>query len=68
MKTMEKSMDIGWDYSVRWRTLSGEKRVVYVSGRATRMQAKAEAINLARSLGWTPRRWWQFWRWGDSRP
>lgn len=39
---------------------------VEASGFKTRREAFAAALEDARASGWTPPRWWQFWRWSDT--
>lgn len=31
-------------------------------------RTEVDALNVAKEMGWTPTRWWQFWRWfsGDG--
>lgn len=31
-------------------------------------EAAIAAIDVVRKDGWTPPRWWQYWRWGDNCP
>jgi hypothetical protein len=49
---------------IAWNDRNGY-HAVEVSGYATAEEAKAEAIISAGGLGWTPPKWWQWWRWGD---
>jgi hypothetical protein len=30
-------------------------------------QAQLDALRAAAALGWRPRRWWEYWRWGEPR-
>lgn len=50
-----------------WTEFGGDKVSVAVSGCADHQEAFEEALRLATMDGWTPPRWWQFWRWGDTR-
>lgn len=34
---------------------------------ATEAEAWHQVIGWARQSGWTPPRWWQWWRWRDTR-
>jgi hypothetical protein len=43
----------------------GSRESVTVGGCDTREEAMREALKLAKESGWTPPRWWQWWRWGD---
>lgn len=31
-------------------------------------ESEEAAINALRSMGYTPPRWWQWWRWGENKP
>ena len=49
---------------IRWSSYGGAHLVQ--SGRHnSKIEAWAEALRMAVSLGYTPRRWWQWWRWRD---
>jgi hypothetical protein len=37
---------------------------VEVSG-DTLTEVQEAAVKLAKESGWTPRHWWQFWRWSE---
>jgi hypothetical protein len=56
--------EVRWGYTVRW--WNGQSCTS--SGYKTKEEAKAAAFAFAKELGWTPRRWWQFWRWGEKTP
>ena len=51
--------------TVMWTDRSGACTVVTVSDCETLDEARRSAMHSAKSLGWTPPRWWQWWRWGD---
>lgn len=38
---------------------------VSVEGCATREEAFSKAIQFAKDAGWTPPKWWQWWRWSE---
>lgn len=44
-------------YCIKWNGGS-----IHVSGFQTAKDARDAARGLAADMGWTPRRWWQFWR------
>lgn len=49
-----------------WHEFPNCRLMVHVSG--TNMDhVRAEAIRAAKKMGWTPPKWWQFWRWSDTR-
>lgn len=52
---------------IHWTQSSGDRIVLTVADCMTRDDAQREVTDWARSAGWTPPRWWQFWRWGDTR-
>lgn len=37
-------------------------------GHLTHEEALAAAWELAHKYGWKPAKWWQFWRWADTKP
>lgn len=45
-----------------WTEFNGTRSVVWLSGAKSYKEAVAEA----QSMGWTPPRWWQWWRWDDT--
>jgi hypothetical protein len=49
-----------------WHNFWRNRRMVHVSG-AERAAVEAEAIRCAINGGWTPPKWWQLWRLGDTR-
>ena len=53
---------ITYGFDIKWGSTT-----FGVSGCTTRVAAIQEAITFAKSNGWTPPRWWQFWRWMDTR-
>ena len=44
----------------------GNRNSISVNGCATPEEAKQKAIEIAKRLGWTNPKWWQFWRAGDT--
>jgi hypothetical protein len=44
-----------------WTTLNGERSEIGFTG-----CTKQEAIDRALEWGWTPPKWWQWWRWDDQ--
>lgn len=53
-----------------WSSWDGscEIRVSAVDPSPTQDALDLEAWRLALASGWTPPRWWEFWRWTDDRP
>lgn len=53
-------------HTIRWRTSPlGARREVSATGYELETVVRS-AETLATSVGWTPRKWWQFWRWGGQ--
>lgn len=64
---MERESVIIYGQTIRWTSFDGSRQSVEVTGYD--LYAVKEATErLAREAGWLPARWWQFWRWGDTRP
>lgn len=57
-----------YGYAVHWTNFGGTKGVAEVSDMPTPQEAYRETLAFAIRCGWTPPRWWQFWRWSDTRP
>lgn len=47
-----------------WNSLVGVHSVK-VEGCETPEEARSTALRMAKKGGWTPPRWWQWWRWAD---
>lgn len=45
----------------------GNKTTFGVDGCDTPEEAIAQALELARDDGWTAPKWWQWWRWEDTK-
>ncbi len=54
--------------TIYWRDLRGVTSAVTVDKCTSPKEATTNAIAFAKELGWTPPKWWQFWRWSDTRP
>lgn len=69
---------IGYDYQnlnrqgvrygqeVHWTDVDGSTSKVVVRNCTSHEQAIDLAFRQAKRTGWTPKRWWQFWRWKDT--
>lgn len=55
-----------YSHSIHW---TGNKTWTRVTsnGKPTPKEAKTEAIGMAVRMGWTPPKWWQWWRRHDTR-
>jgi hypothetical protein len=60
--------DTKYGQGLAWTDITGRHHEITVSGCDTWEEAAREVIRLAEKDGWTPPRWWQFWRWNDTRP
>jgi hypothetical protein len=58
---------ISYGQTIRWTDFDGTISRITNSGYDSADEARHEAIERARELGWTPPKWWQFWRWDDTR-
>lgn len=56
-----------WSQSIQWTKFVGGTTRITVGNCDSEEEAIAEAKKYARSLGWRPPRWWEFWRWFDTR-
>jgi hypothetical protein len=59
----DAALPYGYGYKIQWGNQS-----FAVCGCATEAEAKQKCIEWATKDGWTPPRWWQLWRWNDTRP
>ena len=57
---------MSYGFNITWRQKNGETSVT-VRGRDTLEEAKQDCIESAKHFGWTNPKWWQWWRWGDTR-
>jgi hypothetical protein len=53
---------------IDWSNWKGEVQGIGVSNCDSWEEAYTRATAWATELGWTYPRWWEFWRWFDSRP
>jgi hypothetical protein len=58
---------ITYGQSIEWTSFDGSKTKITIDGCETADRARNEAVRFAKEQGWTPPRWWQFWRWNDTR-
>lgn len=54
-----------WSASRTWKTRDGLRWQTTAEGYKNLTDARARCERDARELGWTPRKWWQWWRWGE---
>lgn len=52
--------------SVTWTSFWGDVSMVQVDSCENPEDATRFAFTVAKVQGWTPKRWWQFWRWRDT--
>lgn len=57
---------MSYSYAVQWNLFNGRTPSVAVWRRPDEEKAKLEVISIATRMGYTPPRWWQFWRWGEK--
>ena len=56
-----------YSQTVRWTTIREGEQNISVGNSLTLGEAQESAFRWAIQLGWTPPKWWQFWRWGDTK-
>ncbi len=59
---------LGHGYTLRWtRDWTGQNVSTYhACGYTSREEMETERAKLLLEIGWTPPRWWQFWRSRDT--
>jgi len=57
---------MAYGYTVKWNERSGTHTEITVSDCPDMETAKREAFASAKESGWTPRKWWQWWRWDEN--
>jgi hypothetical protein len=57
---------VTYGVTIRWTDRNGQQSCG-VDGCETREEAWEQAEGFARRGGWTPPKWWQWWRWHDTR-
>lgn len=50
---------------IRWRRWGDGKPMVSTGWHPSSRAALVSSLKAARAVGWTPPRWWEWWRWGD---
>lgn len=56
---------ITFGHRMEWSDFNGTKSTVNVEKCSSTQEALREVIQCAKALGWTPPKWWQWWRWGE---
>ena len=58
-----------WSVRIDWSGWKGEKEAITLTGDPGEPleSVRKKAVDHATELGWTPPRWWQFWRWADTQ-
>ncbi len=65
-KEFQEDTAFRYGKTIRWTDWLGS-HVVSVDDCKTPEEANTKVYEFAREQGWTPPKWWQWWRWGDSR-
>lgn len=60
-------MAVSYGQSIHWTDFDGTVREVAVDHHSSPNEARRAVIALAAKQGWTAPKWWQFWRWNDTR-
>ncbi|MDE2096884.1 MAG: hypothetical protein KGL39_06515 [Patescibacteria group bacterium] len=53
--------------TIMWTDFRGDVTTITYSGFPTIEEARKCVIESAARQGWTPPKWWQYWRWNDTR-
>ena len=61
-----ENTDPSWGQEIRWTHRNGNVTISSTKGHPTEELAKAQAIENAKHFGWTPPKWWEYWRWDDT--
>lgn len=56
----------GYGITITWTTLGGQRKFKSLNF-PDYEEAWRVALDLARADGWYPPKWWQIWRWRDTR-
>lgn len=56
-----------YGFVITWTDYGGNETTAEVGGRETLEDAINDCRESAEHFGWTPPKWWQWWRWGDTR-
>lgn len=56
----------GYGITITWTKLDGKRKFSSFNFHDWD-EAWREALDLARADGWYPPKWWEFWRWSDTR-
>lgn len=57
-----------YGFTIESTDSNGSKSRWHVNGHLAPDTAREECLRLAREDGWTMPKWWQWWRWSDTRP
>lgn len=56
-----------YGHRIEWTEFNGNRSSLRVENCLTREEALDSATQSAIGMGWTPPKWWQWWRWNDTR-
>jgi hypothetical protein len=56
-----------WTQTIRWHDRDGGMHTVESGSCVNKDYASFSAWLEAKKAGWTPPRWWEWWRFGDTR-
>lgn len=58
---------ITYGYQVAFTRSPGDRVIYEGTGFPSREAMREERTALLREICWKPPKWWQWWRWGDTR-
>jgi hypothetical protein len=59
---------LGHGYTVVWTRFGEGRSTFHACGFSTPEEADKSRAESLRGYGWEPPKWWQWWRWDDTRP
>ncbi len=58
---------ISYGFVISWSDFDGSRHSISVDQCGNPAKAFARALSHAIKMGWTPPKWYQWWRWGETR-
>ncbi len=58
---------VGYGWHIKWTKLDGSIERFSVEGAPSLEEAQRQVEEWATRNGWTPPKWWQWWRWRDTK-
>ena len=55
-----------WGFEIKWTKRDGVISIASTKGHPNEESARLQALENAKNFGWTPPKWWEYWRWNDT--